>query len=191
MEWLTNSSFLAPAPADSALSLFLRGASAPQNAPAASSQREDQKSERTEIPEKENELRKAKQLVVPEWFTNFFNTGVLSVVGLNSVTLFSAGLNLALPKGLGAGKLFYQVGLVAALGHFVFVPFVGRSVRALVGLAAARAGGKEGVKEEGNADAVELVREWVGYHKVRMCSVDVLAWACFVWGGVHAITAKA
>lgn len=140
------------------------------------------------------EIEKAKQIVVPEWFTNFFNTGVFSVIGFNTITLVSASASLVFDQGLGGAKMSYQFGLVAALGHYAFVPLVGRSVRALVGLAARRRAGaveEAGVEGRGEEKAVEAVREWVAYHKIRMCSVDVLAWGCFVWGGVCALTAGA
>mgnify|MGYP004509623489 CR=1 FL=1 len=184
IEWLTNSAFLVPAPVDSSLSRFLLGPDAP---PKAASQSASAASA------PDAELERAKQLVVPEWFTNFFNTGVISVIGFNSVTLLSASLNLLFSEGLEASKVFYQAGLAAAVGHYAFVPLVGRSVRALTGLAAGRAqGGKteglKGKREGEDIKAVEWVREWVGYHMVRMSTVDALAWSSFAWGVVRAVT---
>lgn len=181
MEWLTNSSFLVPAPVDSKLSLLMRGAAPPVGNP-------NEPKTATKDVEKREELEDAKQLVVPEWFTNFFNTGVRSVIGLNTFTLLFAGANLALPQGLGGSKHFYQLGLVAAAAHYAFVPLVGRSVRALIELAAAQA--DAGTEGEGTGRAVEWVREWVRYHKIRMCSVDLLAWGCFVWGAVHVVSGQ-
>ncbi|KAJ4992594.1 integral membrane protein [Stagonosporopsis vannaccii] len=200
MEWLTNSSFLVAAPVESRLSVLMRGVA--QRAVSANAIADAEMGTVIEGEEKQKkhvnadvdvrqkeELEKAKQLVVPEWFTNFFNTGVRSVIGLNTLTLLFAGVNLLLPQGLGASKRFYQLGLVGTVAHYAFVPLVSRSVRALIGLAAAQAGtGEEG---EGEGKAVEWVREWVGYHKMRMCSVDLLAWGCFIWGGVHVVTALA
>src|SRR5690242_14243739 len=181
MEWLTNSSFLVPAPVDSKLSVFMRGA-----APPAGVSNETKTA--TKDVEKRKELEDAKQLVVPEWFTNFFNTGVCSVIGLNTFTLLSAGANLALPQGLGESKHFYQLGLVAAVAHYAFVPLVGKSVRALIEIAAAQA--DAGAKGEGKGRAVEWVREWVRYHEMRVCSVDLLAWGCFVWGAVYVVAGQ-
>ncbi|KAJ8118187.1 hypothetical protein OPT61_g795 [Boeremia exigua] len=177
MEWLTNSSFLAPAPVDSKLSLFLRGADAPRN-----------NTPTVQNPHLELELANAKQLVVPQWFTNFFNKGVVSVIALNSLTLLSALLNLVLGEGLGPSRVFYQAGLAAAVAHYAFVPLVGRSVRELIGIAATQGAGEEEKEGGGKGRAVEWVREWVWYHRVRMCSVDVVAWGCFAWGFVHAVT---
>ena len=130
-------------------------------------------------------VERAKQLVVPHWFTAFFNAGVVSVIGLNSLTLVSAGLNLAFSDALGESRVFYQIGLTSAVAHYAFVPLVGRSVRALLCLAAGVE--KKGETEEGKA--VDWIREWVGWHKIRMGTVDVVAWGCFAWGVVGALTA--
>ncbi|KAH6643832.1 hypothetical protein C7974DRAFT_7261 [Boeremia exigua] len=172
MEWLTNTSFLVPAPVDSRLSRLLRGVNTASEGLATGAP-----------PPSDAELADAKQMVVPEWFTNFFNTGVVSVVALNSLTVVSACLNLVFSEGLGESKGFYQAGLGAAVAHYAFVPLVGRSVRALIGLAATR--------REGGDKAVDWVREWVGYHRIRMCTVDALALGCFSWGVVHAVSPKA
>jgi hypothetical protein len=181
MEWLTNSAFLGPAPTTSSLSRFLIGPDAPPSSPA------EEESTRIETAGGLNSdaVERAKQVVVPHWFTAFFNTGVVSVIGLNSLTLISASLNLAFSDALGESRVFYQIGLTSAVAHYVFVPLVGRSVRALVGLAAGV--GKKGETEEGKA--VDWVREWVGWHKIRMGTVDVVAWGCFAWGAVGALTA--
>lgn len=150
---------------------------------------------------KEEVVEQAKEVVVPHWFTSFFNAGVWSVIGLNSITLVSASANLIITNsngggaaaGLGLGlngtgvsmKTWYTVGLVAALSHYAFVPAVGRSVRALVcqaaktteGMSKERKGQAEG---NGQEKAADLVKEWVWWHTVRMCTVDLVAWGCFV-----------
>jgi hypothetical protein len=170
MERLTTSAFLNPAPLDSPISRGLIGDTAPARAQS-----------------NQLEVERAKESVVPAWFTSFFNKGVWSVVGLNSITLLSASANLLFYNaGLGEKKLWYQVGLVAALAHYAFVPLVGNSVRELVRMAAGRCEDESRVvkKGEGEGKAVELVREWVGWHTVRMCTVDVCAWGCFVVGAV-------
>lgn len=170
MERLTTSAFLKLAPVDSAISRGLMGDAAPalfQN---------DQ-----------SEVERAKESVVPAWFTCFFNKGIWSVVGLNSITLLSAGTNLLFYKaGLGEQKVWYQAGLVAAMAHYAFVPLVGNSVRELVCMAAGGCKNDRKVvnKKAGKGRAVELVREWVGWHTVRMCTVDMCTWVCLVVGVV-------
>lgn len=170
MERLTTSAFLNPAPLDSAISRGIMGDAAPA---------------RSQIDQAE--VERAKESVVPAWFTSVFNKGIWSVVGLNTVTLFSAGTNLLFYKaGLGEGKFWYQAGLVAAVAHYAFVPLVGSSVRELVCMAAGRCEDESKVvkKKEREGRSVGLVREWVGWHTVRMCTVDVCAWGCFAVGAV-------
>lgn len=173
MEWLTNSSFLGSAPVDSSLSQFLT--SPPASLTTGSSETAKQ------------DIEAAKQLVVPEWFTSFFNTGVLSVVGLNSLTLISAVSNLLVSEGLQESKVFYQAGLVAAVGHYAFVPIVAPSISALIGMAALQRKGVEVEITGVGKGAVEWIGEWVGWHKVRMSTVDVVAWGCFAWGAIHTL----
>lgn len=75
--------------------------------------------------------------------------------------------------------------------HYAFVPLVGRSVRALVGMAAGRKEreiGKEVGKDKETGKAEDWVREWVGWHKMRMGTVDVLAWGSFACGAIGALT---
>jgi hypothetical protein len=166
MEWLTNSSCIWPAP--------VRASSTkPKTAEEARAA--------------DAELEKSKDIVVPIWFTNFFNTGVISVIGLNSITLISSSLNaFAFSKGLGPSRKFYQIGLVAALGHYAFVPLVANSVWGLMEMCTERVNGKETDRGKGKAEA--YVREWVGAHKIRMATVDLLAWVCFWVGCVGAVT---
>lgn len=183
MEWVTNSSFLGAAPLDSAISRLILGVDArPRDSKAATV-------------EPGIELKKAKDVVIPYWFTKFFNTGVVSVVGLNSLTLLSASLNLLLPSshaGWEASKKYYVVGLASAAAHYVFVPLVGRSVKALMVMAAEQARGSakgdvDGKEEIGEGKAAEWVREWVGWHRIRMVTVDLVAWNCFAWGVIGAV----
>jgi len=185
MEWVTTSSFLGPAPLDTAINRIVLGADAPSSKVAAGAiaQGTDAKTE------KDKSLERANQIVVPYWFTKFFNTAVFSVVGLNSMTLIAASCNLLIPSEHPAwegSKSFYTAGLVAAVGHYAFVPFVGKSVRGLIGTCIERASDGRETGEDGKA--VEWVREWVGWHKVRMGTVDVVAWGCFAWGVVGALT---
>ena len=194
MEYLTNSAFLGPAPVDSSLSRFLIGSDASASSQTASSQPLSSESP-TQAAQAAQAARvsEAKQIVLPHWFTTFFNTAIRSVIGLNSLTLLGASFNLRLADGLGDSKILYRIGLVSALAHYAFVPLVGRSVRALIGMAAGRKEeereeekGEEKEKEAKNAE--DWVKEWIGWHKVRMGTVDVLAWGSFACGAVGALT---
>lgn len=128
--------------------------------------------------------------MIPEWFTHFFNTGVFSVIGLNNLTLVAAALNLDFDHGLGESRIFYQAGVGFAVAHYAFVPLVSPSISALIGMAARRRKGEGTGMPEGDKGAVDWIREWVGYHKIRMSTADLLAWGCFAWGVVTALTAK-
>ncbi|KAF3053029.1 hypothetical protein E8E11_011303 [Didymella keratinophila] len=180
MEWVTNSSFIGPAPVDSALSRFLTNKS--------SREIDAFKPDANATKRAQQDVEAAKELVIPEWFTHFFNTGVLSVIGFNNITLVAAALNLDFDHGLGESKIFYQAGVGFAVAHYAFVPLVAPSISALIGMAARRRRGESSGTTAGGKRAVKWIREWVGYHKIRMSTVDVMAWGCFAWGAVNALS---
>lgn len=182
MEWVTNSSFIGPAPVDSSLSRFLINKSS-RDIDAI-----DPNTDATK--QAQQNVEAAKELVIPEWFTHFFNKGVLSVVGFNNLTLISAALNLDFANGLGDSKIFYQAGVGFAAAHYAFVPLVAPSISALIGMAARRRKDEDSRTSAEETEAVEWISEWVGYHKIRMSTVDVLAWGCFAWGAITALTAE-
>jgi hypothetical protein len=137
------------------------------------------------------ETAAAKEIVIPIWFTNFFHVGVYSVIGFNTITTTSAAANLYLfgserigVSVLGESRMYYVAGLTAALAHFAFVPAVAGSIERLFKLCVLRA--KEEQAEEGAA--VRALEEWNGRHMVRMMTVDVCAWVCFLVGVVGVLT---
>jgi hypothetical protein len=96
-------------------------------------------------------------------------------------------------SGAARARSWYKVGALAALAHYAFVPLVGGSVKALVELCAKRVGGEREEGEEGGKEgkeeksAGEWLREWVGWHCVRMGTVDVVAWVCLFVGAVEMV----
>lgn len=104
------------------------------------------------------------------------------MIGLNSITLISAVANLWGVKGGvgGEARTFYLVGLGAGCAHYLFVPMVAPAVERLFVMCAKNEKG-EGERKEGPS-AVESVREWKDAHKVRMGSVDLVAWVSFLIG---------
>ncbi|KAH7410457.1 hypothetical protein DE146DRAFT_356869 [Phaeosphaeria sp. MPI-PUGE-AT-0046c] len=165
MEYITTSSFLTPAPTTSSLSRsMLRGV------------------EPTSSPKNTADVARATEVVAPVWFVNFFNRGLWSVIGLNSITLISAVANLwGVKGGVGAeARTFYLLGLQAGCAHYLFAPTVAPAVERLFGMCA-RAEKGEGERKEG-ASAVESVREWRAAHRLRMGSVDTVAWVSFLVG---------
>ncbi|OAL45080.1 hypothetical protein IQ07DRAFT_591914 [Pyrenochaeta sp. DS3sAY3a] len=175
MEYLTVSSFTVAPPTTNALSRTMLGNQAPP--PTSSS------------PVNAAELAAANEVAAPSWFVNFFNTGVWSVIGLNSVTLLSGAVNAFLFRaGLGPrSSVLYQVGLGAAVAHYAFVPLVAGSVERLYVLCVRGERGEDAGVGKG---AVESVREWVGWHVWRMGSVDCVAWGAFLGGVVSWVGSK-
>ena len=132
-------------------------------------------------------MDRAKEVAAPVWFVNFFNKGVWSVVGLNSITLISASANLwVFSDGLGGSRAYYLAGLGAAVGHYAFVPLVAPSIERLFKLCAAQEKG-ENMSKDGKS-AVESVREWVCMHRLRMGTVDLVALGSFVVGVACVLT---
>jgi hypothetical protein len=128
---------------------------------------------------------------------NFFNRGVFSVVALNSVSLYSSLANLFLfPNGLGEYKTVFATGLVFTVAHLAFVPAVAPSVKALYRMCVRQqTGGQvkfqetdiEKEKEKGRS-AEAWLREWNSVHRIRMFSVDLVAWGCFAWAVVGVLS---
>ena len=80
-------------------------------------------------------------------------------------------------------------GFVAAVAHYAFVPLVGESVSRLFVMCAEREKGRKGGREgKGPLIAVQELQAWVGFHKLRMCSVDVVAWVSFMVGAVNVLS---
>lgn len=110
--------------------------------------------------------------------------GIYSVILFNNLTAFSGLANLVLfPAGLGESKVWYRVGLAAALAHFGFVPLVMGPVNEIVGLLVKRERNGD-VEQADRGKAEEAQRRWVGVHRLRMLSVDLVAWGSFAWGVV-------
>ncbi|XP_014558570.1 hypothetical protein COCVIDRAFT_65362, partial [Bipolaris victoriae FI3] len=176
MEYLTTSAFLSPPPLNSRLSKAILASPSPFSSPPTPSDL----SPHTQKEDAVNQLKEANQIVIPAWFTTFFNTGIYSVVALNTLTLSFSLANIYLLRPSfttrgSIGRRWYAIGAVATAAHYAFVPLVGRSVRALVGLCNG---------EEGEGRAEEWLTEWRGWHGVRMGSVDLVGWGCFVVGVV-------
>lgn len=165
MEYITTSSFFTPPPTTSSLSRsMLKGV------------------EPTSSPKNTDDVARASEVVAPVWFVNFFNRGVWSVIGLNSVTLISATTNLwGVRDGVsGDARTFYLTGLAAAAAHYLFVPMVAPSVERLFVMCAKNEKGEDPSKE--GSGAVQNVREWRAAHRLRMGSVDIVAWLSFLIG---------
>jgi hypothetical protein len=173
MEYITTTAFIKTPPTTSLLSrTMLRG------------------DEPTSTPTNVDEVAEATEIVAPVWFVNFFCTGVNSVIGLNSVTLVSGAVNLwLLGNGLGSSRGYYLAGFAAAVSHYWFVPLVAPSVERLFQMCAAHERGERASREgKWSVNAVESVREWAGWHVIRMATVDLVAWTSFAIGVTKCIS---
>lgn len=104
------------------------------------------------------------------------------MIGLNGITLVSAVTNLwGVKDGVsGEARMYYLTGLAAAAAHYLFVPMVAPAVENLFVMCAKNEKG-EGESKEGSG-AVQNVREWRAAHRIRMGSVDIVAWLSFLVG---------
>ncbi|KAF2195012.1 hypothetical protein K469DRAFT_698579 [Zopfia rhizophila CBS 207.26] len=159
MEETTTRSLFTPTPSQSPLVKSIIKPIQPTKEPTSSS-----------IAEKES----AQNIAIPVYFTTWFNRGVWGVIGINAISTWSAVGNL-LVGGLGESRKWYVAGLVTTISHFLFVPLVVPSVQGLMRMCVEQEKGGKG--EEGRAK--ELVREWNGVHRIRMCTVDLVAWGSF------------
>lgn len=181
-ELITTSAFLNPPPINNTLSVLTAGHTPSPTSTSTSG-----------IKQEEGEIAHAKSIVLPIWFVNFFNRGVFSVVALNALTLNSSLANVLLfPEGLGEYRSVWVTGLAAAVGHLLFFPAVQPSIRALYRLCVRQQTDGEaremGVAKDKGKSAEEWMREWNGVHRMRMFSVDLVAWGCFAWGVIGVLS---
>ncbi|KAI1662331.1 putative integral membrane protein [Daldinia decipiens] len=116
------------------------------------------------------DLRLLSNQLLPSYFTTFFNRGVPRVLGLLSATVFSCGAILRYSPGTilrdrGAHP-WYTAGLLFALGHLIWAPFIIPPIRALRGDAKGK-------------NVAELER-WLYIHVWRSLTVDLAAWVCCI-----------
>ncbi|KAF2653409.1 hypothetical protein K491DRAFT_694703 [Lophiostoma macrostomum CBS 122681] len=192
-ELITTSAFLNAPPIGNKLSVLMAGHGHTPSSSSSSSPpttaKDPGNAKAKEV--KEAEEAHAKSILIPIWMANFFNRGAWSVIALNSVTLYSALANLYLfPEGLGEFRTVFGLGTAAAVAHYAFVPAVAPSVGALYRLCVRQQMGAEvgGKGTETGKSAEEWIREWHGVHRVRMFSVDLVAWGCFAWGVVGVLS---
>ncbi|KAJ6141675.1 hypothetical protein N7470_010065 [Penicillium chermesinum] len=79
-------------------------------------------------------IRTQSDAIVPAWYETVFGKGVLSVLLLNLTTISTAAANLYLHRQRGGLQTtrFYWMGLVGAIGHLAFIPFVAGPVQRII-----------------------------------------------------------
>ncbi|KAI5290789.1 hypothetical protein KEM54_000449 [Ascosphaera aggregata] len=117
--------------------------------------------------------------VIPRYFAGFFyGAGTIFLVGANAATMVTAGMNLKL-RALSANPIrwcLYAAGLGFTIGHFLCVPMVMWSVKALLDRAGQIMTGEEVDDEE---PSKELWR-WLKGHYIRTLLADIPGWLCFL-----------
>ncbi|KAF7596956.1 hypothetical protein BBP40_011322 [Aspergillus hancockii] len=118
-------------------------------------------------------IRKKSDSILPSYWTYVFPRGVSLVLALNLTTISASICNI-FKKGSRAGPLplsrttFYWAGLVGAIGHLVFVPFVAPPIQRMIG------------NTDPEHETSKDMEIWLGIHRVRMLVADLPAWLAFV-----------
>jgi hypothetical protein len=103
--------------------------------------------------------------ILPSWFKIFFYRAVWSVVAFNFISVSTCTANLFIqPDQLPVlGKRFYTAGLVAAIGHMLFIPAVKGPIQRVL-------------EDRGKGNASGELESWLIVHKIRMVVADLPAW---------------
>ena len=119
-------------------------------------------------------IRRPADELLPAWFTEVFPRSGSAVLLLNTLTTSTAIANVAHDFPLHGLWLLstklYLAGLVAAVGHMAFAPWVIGPFDTPVWNI---------IEDRAKAGAQSEMRRWVALHRVRMLVADLPAWlAC-------------
>lgn len=126
-------------------------------------------------------IRQTSDKVLPTWYNQVFKRAIWTVVALNMSTISSATATLFFNKYHPSQSrplqttIFYWVGLVGAIGHLAFVPFVAGPARRI--FEDSRLQEDQGESGVGATADMEM---WLSVHRVRMVVADLPAWIAFV-----------
>ncbi|KAI1923989.1 hypothetical protein LOZ58_002374 [Ophidiomyces ophidiicola] len=115
-------------------------------------------------------VRKTSNELLPNWWNVVFHRGVWVVLALNLTTSTTAIANLILDHHFSIPTFstkLYLAGLVGAVGHLFFVPWVAGPIRDIID--GRSTGGASGDMEK-----------WLGFHRIRMVTADLVAWVAFL-----------
>lgn len=118
----------------------------------------------------QSEIRQQSNKVLPKWYEKVFYRAVCIVIALNTVSTTSAVANIVVDHRTYVPTLstrLYTVGLIAAIGHMAFVPFVATPIQQMV----------EDSSQEG---ATAEMEKWLSFHRIRMAVADLPAWISFL-----------
>lgn len=138
------------------------------------------------------EQAQAARRILPRYFEMYIRHGVWVVLLLHTTSWVSLAANLWMGRlSKYAGKL-YACGLCGLLAHLCFVPFVTGPVKRICdwmeeGQSDGLKGGKG--REKGEKEGlVEVLKGWLGMHKLRMVVADVPAWVCCIMGSLASVS---
>lgn len=110
------------------------------------------------------EIQEHSKPLLPSYFKYFFYRATPFVVGLLAITTSTSIANIYTQRPASFG--WYMAGAVLAVGHFLFVPAIAPSCKALI-------------EAEGspNTDVHRILDEWRAINWIRGLTVDLGAWA--------------
>jgi hypothetical protein len=118
------------------------------------------------------DTRHHSKALLPAYFRTFFREGVAFVIAMLAVTTWGSVANLYVrrPNLQARGSLcWYVAAAVLSSSHLLFIPGVAPSIKRI----SEAKGGEE--------DVNGALDEWLCVNKLRMVTVDLLAWvACVV-----------
>lgn len=120
-------------------------------------------------------IRAESDSLLPTWYDHMFGKGVWSVLALNATTITTSAATIYLNSERNdlQTTAFYWIGLLGAISHLAFVPFVAGPVQRIVNYQTER---KRGDVLDTPSRQME---RWVAVHKVRMLVADLPAWIAF------------
>ncbi|KAB8208010.1 putative integral membrane protein [Aspergillus parasiticus] len=122
-------------------------------------------------------IRKKSDSILADLWCYIFPRGVSLVLALNFTTIGTSLCNIFLrnpcPRPLPVSRTtFYWAGLIGAIGHLAFVPFVAPPVQRILD------------NTDPDAEASKNMDTWLGVHQIRMLVADIPAWLAFVGAAI-------
>ena len=108
--------------------------------------------------------------ILPSWWNYTFRRLVWFVVAGYSLNTIVGTANVLTERDELKRKgslVWYAAGAAFSFGHFLFVPAVMGPVQDIV---------EDRLKEKGGA--TEAMRRWLGWHAIRIATVDIPGWIC-------------
>ncbi|RDW71018.1 hypothetical protein BP6252_07581 [Coleophoma cylindrospora] len=114
------------------------------------------------------EDREKSNAILPGWFSRMFHSGVIIVIGLNTLTTGTSIANLVFKSEslASTGRQFYTAGLAFGLAHYLFVPIIAYPIRDIV-------------EDRSHGESTKDLKKWIDINLLRTLTVDLSCWASF------------